>query len=89
MNSLPTPAHLMESSELALQQEELALLDLEAQAWKRARAEMELARTLRGRADALRYWIENKEDFIHLSRSIADGKQAMLRFEEFRLERTA
>jgi len=89
MNSLPSPERLIESSDQALQQEELALLDLAAQAWKRAQAEMQQARWLTAKAEALRYWMDNREDFIRLARGVADGKQATLRFEEFALMRKA
>lgn len=87
--SLPSPERLIDSSDLALQQEELALLDLAAQAWKRAKNEEQQARWLTARAEALRYWIDNRDTFIRLSRTVADGKQAMLRFEEWELRRTA
>jgi hypothetical protein len=87
--NLPTPEQLLDFSDLALQNAELAALDQAGQAWKRAKKEMELARSLEAQAWALRWMIDHRDRLINASRTVVDGKQAMLRFEEFLLERTA
>ena len=89
MSSLPSPEQLIDWSDSALQTAELAALDEAAQAWKRAKKDMEIARSLEARAWALRWMLDNRDRLINLSKSVVDGKQAMLRFEEFALRRTA
>lgn len=86
---LLTPEQLLEFSDQALRDTEMAVLNRAAEAWKRAKKEMELARDMDAQAETLRWLIIHRERLIDLSRTVADGKQALLRFEEFRLRRTA
>lgn len=89
MNSLPTSEQLWELSDIALGQMELTNLDLAAQAMKRAKADMELARLLTGQADTVRWLMEHRNRLINVAKRTADGKQQTLCFEEFSLRRTA
>lgn len=87
--NLPALPYLLESSLSALQESELKLLDLAAQAEKRAKMELAQAVAYRGQADVYRFLIDHRDDMINLSKRIADGKQATLRFEDFMMRRTA
>jgi hypothetical protein len=80
--SVMSPERLIDASDLALQDEELALLDLASQAWKRAEAEMQQARWLTARADAIRYLIDGRDRLIYACKGVADGKQRVLAFAE-------
>ena len=79
---MPPIEHLIGSSESELQQLELAALDLSAQCVKRAEAELKQAVAHREAAGVYRWLINEREKLIRLSRTIADGKQGMLRFVE-------
>jgi hypothetical protein len=89
LNSLPSPEQVIDWSDAALQSAELAALDEAAQAWKRAKKDMEIAREAEAKAWVLRWMLDERDTFIRLSRTVVDGKQAMLRFDEFELMRKA
>jgi hypothetical protein len=89
ISALPPLPYLVECPDAALQQLELKSLDLHAQCVKRAEAEMKQAVAYREVAGVCRFLINNRSDLIDLARLVADGKQRLLHFAEFRLERTA
>lgn len=86
-SALPPLPYLVDCSEATLQQLELAALDLASNCMKRAEAEMRQAVAHREIAGVYRFLIEHRDDVIGLSRGIADGKQALLKFPEFALAR--
>lgn len=79
---LPPLPYLVDCSEGTLHQLELNALDLAAQCMKRAEAEMKQAVAHREAAGVYRFLIEHRNDLIRISRGIADGRQAMLRFPD-------
>lgn len=82
--ALPSLPYLLECSRSALQELELKSLDLEAQCRKRAKAELDQAVAHREVAGVCRFLIVYRDDLIDLARLIADGKQRLLHFPEFR-----
>jgi hypothetical protein len=89
MNSLPPLPYLVDCRTETLQTLELKALDAAAQHMKAAKAEWEQARAHTEAAGVYRWLIENREELICLSKMVVDGRQGMLRFEEFSLRRTA
>lgn len=81
----PNVEHLISCSDAELQQLELAALDLSAQSTKRAEAEIRQAIAHREAAGVYRFLINEREEWIRLSRGVADGRQGLLRFTEHAL----
>jgi hypothetical protein len=82
--ALPSLPYLLECSHNGLQELELKSLDLAAQCTKRAEAEVKQAIAYREAAGVCRFLIEHRSDLIDLAKLIADGKQRLLHFPEFR-----
>jgi hypothetical protein len=79
---IPSVEHLVDCSAVELQQLELAELNLASECVKRAERELKQAIEHREAAGVYRFLINDREEWIRLSRGVADGRQALLRFPE-------